>query len=156
MMLVVQFECDGGRLVCRGGAYGEMGQKQREKVGWTSLDRRHYFLTMLDVSDKMWSDQMSNSSSERAITSFHLVSCFMHLSLTVSHSFISVISSSRQHICVSSISASKERKSEGDRPVSYDDDKYACRLHLIEFLLKMCVLCKQRKWKDLQKKLKKD
>lgn len=82
--------------------------------------------------------QMSNSSSEHAITSFHLVSCFMHLSLTVSHSFISVISSSRQHICVSSISPSKERKSEGDRPVSYDDDKYACRLHQIVFVEDVC------------------
>lgn len=131
-------------------AHSEMGQTQSEKK-LDELDGRHFFIMMLK---NMWSDQMSNSSSEHAISSFHLVSCFMHLSLTVSHSFISVISSSRQHICVSSISTSKERKSEGDRPVSYDDDKYAYRLHLIEFLLKMCVLCKQRKWKDLQKNKK--
>lgn len=70
--------------------------RNAKKKSWKDFTRQMtllYFLTVLDVSDKMRSDQISNSSSEQAITSFHLVSCFMHLSSTVSHSFISVINS---------------------------------------------------------------
>lgn len=98
----------------------------------------------------MWLDLMSNSAGDAVIAFFHLFISFILLSFIVSFSFIFVIRSSLgQRIYVSSLSASKERKHEGDRPGNYNDDKRTDRLYLIDFSEDLQnVLCRRQKWKD--------